>query len=148
VLARSRAYVDGLARFVREELPYAQLSAGSGILPQVKRLCAYYDATAIKPVRGEILLFLGIAQAVVADRPSRDTARATLARATQDPDERLGQVARWGLDLDKAAAQKVLQDLQRQPAPLTQLGGQGRRLAFAAHVQWPSGGRTSPRSGR
>jgi len=111
VLARSRAYLDGLTRFLGQELPLRQLPAGPGLQAQVKKLSGYYDATTNKPVRSEMLLFLATVHAVAADEPVRQAASDILTRATRDADERLGQIARWGLALDKATAERILREM-------------------------------------
>ncbi len=116
-LAASREYVDGLLRFVREEVPARPLLESPKTQADHLRLVSgYYAGTNDTPVRVEILMYLAFAQSLVDDAGARDAAQATLRRAARDPDPRLAKLAQWGLTFDArtAAGRKALSEMAQQ----------------------------------
>jgi hypothetical protein len=116
-LARTNAYSDDLGVWWREFMAYPALQEDpAGHASVVRKLAPFFDATSNLALQLEILVYLGLAQAVLDPSPAREAAVATLERARRSPDRRIGKVAEWALGLEAEEAVRTLGHLAG-PAP-------------------------------
>jgi hypothetical protein len=114
-IAGARAYLEGCSRFVKG-LPYRGLRDAPAAERETVARVAALDAPGLRAsLRVEILMFLALARAVVAEPPSG--ASQALARARRDRDPRIRAIAEWGLRLDAREARRQLTLLASSPWP-------------------------------
>jgi hypothetical protein len=95
-IASSRAYREGLGRFLREELrSQALLEDADAQAAHVREVAALFASTENRAIQVEILMYLGLARPLLKDEGARAAVEATLAQAARHPDRRLGKLAAW-----------------------------------------------------
>jgi hypothetical protein len=117
-IANSRAYRDGVGKFLREELrSQALLEDADAQAEHVRQIAALFASTDNRAIQVEMLLYLGLARPLVRDARTRAAVDAALAQAARHPDRRLGKLAERCRTLTAEGARSDIRKYS-QPWPL------------------------------
>lgn len=109
---QSQLYIEGISRFIREQLTYeALLRDPNSQSAHIRKLVDLYKTVDNPRIRLEFLLFTGLAKPLITDPDAIREIDSLVTETLSDPDIRFQRMGNWIKSLDEKSATKELKEM-------------------------------------